>query len=521
MQLRALASLLAMPPPLRHLVLEAALPTFRPRRCLSTSSSAPPTGPPSALSYRPDENTTSSAVLTSPPPATSLLSSATTLFTSPPPRFLYSVDGFRILPVNTRIPEVCLLGRSNVGKSTLINALAGIAPHKAGRSHGPRSARTGLAITSAKAGCTRTMNAYGFGPPLPRLSVPEVLGDAGAEAAAAAAAAATTVPSGAKGGSTRAQRRAKGPPVETPPRHSLVVMDLPGYGFNSQASWGVEIEKYLSRRAMLRGAVLLVDAVAGVKDGDRQALKLLAAADVRTLVVLTKADKLLLGSGWGSSSRGGREEEVGAGDEEVRRRCAQVWKELEKAAARVARGGDGPAWDRWEREIWVTGAGALDKAMAGENGGLGIEGARLAICRLAGLVEERKEEGRAVVTPQALAPASGKIVPFDQIQWGPSSTPEPVVPPVDAEVLGNAPVPEEAPISRGRSRPWKRAVSRPTAPERAAEAGNAERVAGLEALEAAAKHRQLRGTPTAPADPFNMVIREQKPRRRERGQASF
>jgi GTP-binding protein len=47
------------------------------------------------------------------------------------------------------LPEIAFLGRSNVGKSSLINALVG---------------RSGLAFTSSKPGCTQTINFYRVGP---------------------------------------------------------------------------------------------------------------------------------------------------------------------------------------------------------------------------------------------------------------------------------------------------------------------------------------------------------------------
>ena len=46
------------------------------------------------------------------------------------------------------LPEVAFLGRSNVGKSSLLNALAG---------------RDGLAFTSARPGCTQLINFYQIG----------------------------------------------------------------------------------------------------------------------------------------------------------------------------------------------------------------------------------------------------------------------------------------------------------------------------------------------------------------------
>jgi GTP-binding protein len=202
------------------------------------------------------------------------------------------------------------------------------------------------------------------------------------------------------GRSTRSERRAPKKKPEPPPRHSLVLMDMPGYGLNSQAEWGIEIAKYLGRRAMLRGAVLLVDAVAGLKNGDRMVLKMLRDADVRTAVVLTKADKL----GYGSGDHGERA---------VKKMCLNVWQELRDMERGSMTWLEGKGW---EREIWVTGAGDP------KNGGVGVEGARLAICRMAGLVEDNRVFDVPELNP------TGKIVPFDQLQWAAPS----IAPRVDA-----------------------------------------------------------------------------------------
>lgn len=63
------------------------------------------------------------------------------------PTFLRSVFDLKDLP-NDGLPEVALIGRSNVGKSSLINALAN---------------RKGLAKTSSTPGKTRCLNYYRFG----------------------------------------------------------------------------------------------------------------------------------------------------------------------------------------------------------------------------------------------------------------------------------------------------------------------------------------------------------------------
>ncbi|KAL2161898.1 hypothetical protein VTH06DRAFT_7683, partial [Thermothelomyces fergusii] len=180
------------------------------------------------------------------------------------------------------------------------------------------------------------------------------------------------------------------------PQHRLVVVDLPGYGLGSEAAWGVEIQKYLARRRMLRGAVLLVDAVAGVKEADRLALRTLRDAGVRTSVVLTKADKLLRDADGQRAWR--RVEDV----------CRAVWAELRAAEAGSATWREGAATG-WQREIWVTSAGDPDA----DGNGLGIVGARWEICRLAGLVEDQRPLG----PPSPPKPAAQKIVSFDEIEW--------------------------------------------------------------------------------------------------------
>ena len=61
--------------------------------------------------------------------------------------FLLSASGPEQFP-KEEYPEIAFLGRSNVGKSSLINALAG---------------RKGLAFTSNKPGCTQAINFYRVG----------------------------------------------------------------------------------------------------------------------------------------------------------------------------------------------------------------------------------------------------------------------------------------------------------------------------------------------------------------------
>jgi GTP-binding protein len=144
--------------------------------------------------------------------------------------------------------------------------------------------------------------------------------------------------------------------------------------------------------------VLLIDSIAGIKEGDRQVLRLLRDGEIRTSVVLTKADKL----GYGLSY---------SGEERVQQMCASIWEELRKIETK----GQGRTdWTEggergWEREIWVTGAGDPRRG-----GGVGVEGARFAIARMAGLVQDERDfEGGRVVVPEQ------KIVPFENVVWGP------------------------------------------------------------------------------------------------------
>lgn len=140
--------------------------------------------------------------------------------------FLKGVVAMDGLPLPDRI-EVCFAGRSNVGKSSLINALTG---------------RRNLARASNTPGRTQEINYFS-------------LGDA----------------------------------------HYLV--DLPGYGFakapvNVVERWQALLKAYLSGRATLRRAFVLIDARHGVKKVDEDILTLLDRAAVTFQVVMTKADKI-------------------------------------------------------------------------------------------------------------------------------------------------------------------------------------------------------------------------------------
>ncbi len=143
-----------------------------------------------------------------------------------PAEFLKGVVALDGLPPADRI-EVCFAGRSNVGKSTLINALTG---------------RRALARASNTPGRTQAINFF-------------------------------TLTDG------------------------LYLVDLPGYGFANAPvqiveKWQRLLKAYLTGRATLRRAFVLIDARRGIKGPDEEIMALLDQAAVTFQVVLTKTDKL-------------------------------------------------------------------------------------------------------------------------------------------------------------------------------------------------------------------------------------
>jgi GTP-binding protein len=147
---------------------------------------------------------------------------------SGPVSFLKSAPQLKFLPDPT-VPEIAFAGRSNVGKSSLLNRLAN---------------RSGLARTSNTPGRTQELNFFDVG---------------------------------------------------EPPRLRLV--DMPGYGFakapkDVAKKWRYLVNDYLRGRAVLKRALVLVDSRHGLKDIDREVMKMLDDAAVSYRVVLTKADKV-------------------------------------------------------------------------------------------------------------------------------------------------------------------------------------------------------------------------------------
>jgi GTP-binding protein len=166
-----------------------------------------------------------------------------------PPKLLSSAARFMQVP-DSDVPEVAFVGRSNVGKSSLLNTIV------------DANVQNLLARTSKTRGFTKTMNFYGIGP---GFGVRVEKGDKGRD---------KIVGTG-----------------------GLVIVDMPGYGDGSLLSWGVEIMKYIQSRKQLRRVFVLLDADHGIKDKDRSLLASLRLAGVSHQVVLSKMDKLYIPKG--------------------------------------------------------------------------------------------------------------------------------------------------------------------------------------------------------------------------------
>jgi len=142
--------------------------------------------------------------------------------------FLKSAPGLQFLP-EADAPEVAFAGRSNVGKSSLLNALTN---------------RKGLARTSNTPGRTQELNFFDVGEPL-----------------------------------------------------QLRLVDMPGYGFAEAPKdmvkrWRFLMNDYLRGRAVLKRALVLVDSRHGLKDVDREIMRMLDDAAISYHIVLTKGDKV-------------------------------------------------------------------------------------------------------------------------------------------------------------------------------------------------------------------------------------
>ena len=147
---------------------------------------------------------------------------------SGPATFLKSAPELKFLPDPT-VPEIAFAGRSNVGKSSLLNKLTN---------------RSSLARTSNTPGRTQELNFFEIGDPI-----------------------------------------------------RLRLVDMPGYGFAEAPKdmvkrWRFLVNDYLRGRAVLKRALVLVDSRHGLKEVDREMMRMLDDAAVSYHIVLTKGDKV-------------------------------------------------------------------------------------------------------------------------------------------------------------------------------------------------------------------------------------
>jgi GTP-binding protein len=147
---------------------------------------------------------------------------------SGPIAFLKSAPSLNFLPA-PNVAEIAFAGRSNVGKSSLLNALTN---------------RKALARTSNTPGRTQELNFFDVGEPL-ELRLVDMPGYGFAEA------------------------------PKSVVKH-----------------WRFLINDYLRGRAVLKRCLMLIDARHGIKDVDRDVMAMLDTAAVSYSVVLTKGDKI-------------------------------------------------------------------------------------------------------------------------------------------------------------------------------------------------------------------------------------
>ena len=142
--------------------------------------------------------------------------------------FLRSAPALKFLP-DPDAPEIAFAGRSNVGKSSLLNAITG---------------RKSIARASVTPGRTQELNFFEVGEPT-----------------------------------------------------QLRLVDMPGYGYAKAPpkvveAWKRLVRDFLRGRVVLKRTLVLIDSRHGVKEVDREMMKMLDEAAVGYRLVLTKADKI-------------------------------------------------------------------------------------------------------------------------------------------------------------------------------------------------------------------------------------
>jgi len=139
--------------------------------------------------------------------------------------------------------EIALVGRSNVGKSSLLNTLISGRPKSHLKTASERVRQGNLALTSKTPGKTNRLHFFKL-PSLP-----------------------------------------------------LTLVDCPGYGFarashTDKENWRRFMEAYLRKSQMLHRVILLVDIKVGLMDSDKMLLEMLSESKRPSMIVLTKADKV-------------------------------------------------------------------------------------------------------------------------------------------------------------------------------------------------------------------------------------